>query len=101
MLRPTKIVSKTFIIACKQITYLPKKWVMTSVQFKNLKFHIETMHFQFQNAVFFMPNNAECVKESSDTFKSGMSFGKLVTGRSCLSAFVYLLLLPPLMINTT
>jgi len=51
MLRPTKIVIKTCIIACKQIIYLPKEWVMTSVQFKTLTFQIETMHFQFQNAV--------------------------------------------------
>jgi len=63
MPRPTKIVSKTCIIACKQITYLPKKWVMTSSQFKILKFHIETMHFQFQNAVCVVLNNVEGVKE--------------------------------------
>ena len=63
MPRPTKIVSKTSIIACKQVTYLPKKWVMTSFQFKILKFHIVTMHFQFKNAVFVMSDKAECVKE--------------------------------------
>jgi hypothetical protein len=63
MLRPTKIVSKTCVIACKQITYLPKIWVMTALQSESLTFQIETTHFQFQNAVFVMPNNSECVKE--------------------------------------
>ena len=46
-----KIVNETCSIACKQITYLPKKWKMITIQFKILRFQIEMMHLQFQNAV--------------------------------------------------
>lgn len=63
MLRPTKIVHKTCIIACKQITYLPKKWVMTPVQFKTLNISNRNNALRFSKCCICMHNSAECVKE--------------------------------------
>jgi hypothetical protein len=102
MLSPTIIGNKTCIITCKQIT-LPKKWVMKSVQFKNLTFQIETMHFWVQIAVFFTHPSAECVKDWSETFQKwhglweNLSVEEHVCLPLCLQSAILSL---PLMINT-
>jgi uncharacterized membrane protein YhaH (DUF805 family) len=70
-------------------------------------FSVQNLNISNRNNAFpiseccVMPNIAVCVKEWSDILKSGMDFGKFVTGWLCLSAFVSPLQLSPLMIYTT